>query len=201
MRFDAARDADDQSCRENDLCGGVGDDPDRGEGRGRLADGESLSPGLEGGLAHAVGGAEGGDRLARGLPASNEVAPEGQFVNGVYVERLSREKRVLLTRSEEVRLERLVIAMAEKLQTSVKLSHLMRATLTLLQHAESELLRQCELAQAMKRPDNNSPGELLAFEGAIAEVVHRALHAATPFSNVKHDGPINGDSPPGSVTL
>src|SRR5262249_19260179 len=73
MRFVAARDADDQSCRENDLCGGVGDDPDRGEGRGRLADGESLSPGLEGGLAHAVGGAEGGDRLARGLPASNEV--------------------------------------------------------------------------------------------------------------------------------
>ena len=91
-----------------------------------------------------------------------------QFVNGVYVERLSREKRVLLTRSEEVRLERLVIAMAEKLQTSVKLSHLMRATLTLLQHAESELLRQCELAQAMKRPDNNSPEELLAFEGALA---------------------------------
>ena len=120
-------------------------------------------------------------------------------MNGVYVERLSREKRVLLTRSEEVRLERLVIAMAEKLQTSVKLSHLMRATLTLLQHAESELLRQCELAQAMKRPDNSSPVELLAFEGAIAEVVHRALHAAPPFSDVKDDVPANGDSPSGSV--
>ena len=121
-------------------------------------------------------------------------------MNGVYVERLSREKRVLLTRSEEVRLERLVIAMAEKLQTSVKLSHLMRATLTLLQHAESELLRQCELAQAMKRPDNNSPGELLAFEGAIAEVIHRALHAAPPFSDANDDVLANGDSPSGSVS-
>jgi hypothetical protein len=121
-------------------------------------------------------------------------------VNGVVIERLSREKRVLLTRSEEVRLERLVIAMAEKLQTSVKLSHLMRATLTLLQYAEAELLRQCELAQAMKRPDNNSPEDLLAFKGAIAEIVHRALHAAPPFSEVKDDIPRNGHSPAGSVT-
>jgi hypothetical protein len=121
-------------------------------------------------------------------------------VNGVVIERLSREKRVLLTRSEEVRLERLVIAMAEKLQTSVKLSHLMRATLTLLQYAEAELLRQCELAQAMKRPDNNSPEDLLAFEGAIAEIVHRALHAAPPFSDVKGDVPRNGHSQSGSVT-
>jgi hypothetical protein len=121
-------------------------------------------------------------------------------VNGVYVERLSREKRVLLTRSEEVRLERLVIAMAEKLQTSVKLSHLMRATLALLQHAETQLLRQCELAQAMKRPDNNSPEELLAFEGAIAEIVHRALHASSLSSETKDNNPANVDSPSGSVT-
>ena len=121
-------------------------------------------------------------------------------MDGVVIERLSREKRVLLARSEEVRLERLVIAMAEKLQTSVKLSHLMRATLTLLQYAEAELLRQCELAQAMKRPDNNSPEDLLAFEGAIAEIVHRALHAAPPFSDVKSDVPRNGHSQSGSVT-
>lgn len=121
-------------------------------------------------------------------------------MSGAYIERLSREKRVLLTRSEEVRLERLVIAMAEKLQTSVKLSHLMRAVLTLLQYAENELLRQCELAQAMKRPDNNSPGELLAFEGAIAEILHRALHAAPPFSDVKEEVPTNGDAPSGSIT-
>jgi hypothetical protein len=127
------------------------------------------------------------------------IAVEEQFLNEAVIERLSREKRVLLTRSEEVRLERLVIAMAEKLQTSVKLSHLMRATLTLLQHAEAELLRQCELAQAMKRPDNNSPADLLAFEGAIAEVVHRALRAAPPFSDVKSDVPGGGDPPSGPV--
>jgi hypothetical protein len=123
------------------------------------------------------------------------------LVSGGYLERLNREKRVLLARSEEVRLERLVIAMAEKLQTSVKLSHLMRATLTLLQNAEPELLRQCELAPSMKRPDNNSPGELLAFESAIAEIVHRALRDAAPFCDIKDDVPANGDSPPGSVTL
>jgi hypothetical protein len=123
-----------------------------------------------------------------------------QFLSVGYVERLCREKRVLLTRTEEVRLERLVIAMAEKLQTSVKLSHLMRATLALLQYAEAELLRECELAHAMKRPDNNSPGELLAFEGAIAEIVHRALHGAPPFADVREDVPGNGDAPSGSVT-
>src|SRR5262249_8712892 len=61
-------DADEQPGGEDDFGGGVGNDADGGEGGGRrdragwtrAVGGESLSPGVEGGLAHALGGAEGG---------------------------------------------------------------------------------------------------------------------------------------------
>jgi hypothetical protein len=52
----------DQTDWEDDLCGGVRDDADRGEGRGGSgrvrAGGEMHPPGVEGGLADAVGCAE-----------------------------------------------------------------------------------------------------------------------------------------------
>src|ERR1700688_3728340 len=92
-------------------------------------------------------------------------------------ERLSREKRMLITPSEELRLERLVIAMAERLKTSIKLSHLLRAAMMLLQEAEVEILGRCEMASPLKRPDNGSKDQLLAFERALADILKKSVSA------------------------
>ena len=51
-------------------------------------------------------------------------------------QRLSREKRVLLSADEERQIERLVDRLGEDLGTSLKLSHLLRACMTLLCHAD-----------------------------------------------------------------
>jgi hypothetical protein len=116
------------------------------------------------------------------------------------LERLSREKRLLLTQTEELRLERLVLAMAEKLQTSVKMSHLLRATVAVLLHAESDLLRECAAAPALKRPDNSSANQLLAFEGSLAEIIHRALSRAPLYVEMRVEPQTAGGSPSESVT-
>jgi hypothetical protein len=92
-------------------------------------------------------------------------------------ERLSREKRVLITPSEEHRLERLVIAMAERLKTTVKLSNLLRAAVVLLQEAEKEILHECEMTSHLKRPDNSSGEQLMVFDKALAEILKTAVTA------------------------
>src|SRR5262249_31577501 len=51
------------------------------------------------------------------------------------LEKLSREKRVLLTSTEEWEFERLISDIGVKLQTPLKTSHLLRASVMLLRHA------------------------------------------------------------------
>src|SRR5262249_4668908 len=57
--------------------GGVGAGPGAARALPPEEQGAAVPPGGAGGRAHAVGGAEGGNRLARDLPAGDEVAPEG----------------------------------------------------------------------------------------------------------------------------
>src|SRR5262249_55944285 len=69
-------------------------------------------------------------------------------------EKLSREKRVLLTLAEEREIERLVARVAEALATPVKLSHILRAYMTLLLHAEGEVTKRARLTGSLHRPPN-----------------------------------------------
>src|SRR5262249_58385352 len=71
------------------------------------------------------------------------------------LEKMSREKRLLLTPSEEREVERLGADMASHLKTPLKTSHVLRATVTLLRHAGDELLRQSRRVGPPKRPPNN----------------------------------------------
>jgi hypothetical protein len=94
--------------------------------------------------------------------------------------RPSREKRVLLTADEERQIERLVVRIGEDLGTSLKLSHLLRACMTLLCHAEGELHNTAETLGPLIRPANGDAIALAQFEFDLAKLLSKALRDAPP---------------------
>ena len=126
------------------------------------ADPESEGPGtepLDGTLAEASEG----HQAAAQLPA---------------VEKLSREKRVLLSPSEEREVEQVVARIAGELGTPVKLSHMLRAYMTLLIHAENEILQRARQSPPLRRPPNGDPVALASFEQGLAHILSSALREA-----------------------
>jgi hypothetical protein len=120
-----------------------------------------------------------------------ETASEREVFSGVprdrqeraqvpYVEKLIREKRVLLTLSEEREIERLVARIAEELGTPVKLSHMLRAYMTLLLHAENEIVKRAHQAGPLHRPSNGDPSALVRFEQRLAQILSAAFRDAPP---------------------
>lgn len=95
------------------------------------------------------------------------------------LEKRNREKRVLLTRAEERDIERLVSRVAGELGTPVKLSHLLRASITILLHSEEELIERTKRASLI-RPGNGNAPELAEFEHGIAQVLSSAFREARP---------------------
>jgi hypothetical protein len=96
------------------------------------------------------------------------------------VEKLTHEKRVLLTPTEEWEWERLVRDIAAELRTPLKSSHVLRAAVILLRHAGEELVKQSRRVGPLKRPPNNDPIALAGFEHYLAEVIDSALRNAPP---------------------
>jgi hypothetical protein len=94
--------------------------------------------------------------------------------------RLSREKRVLLSAEEEREIERLVDRVGEGLGTSLKLSHLLRACMSLLCHAESELHAAAATLGPIIRPANRDAIALAQFESNLARLLSKALRDAVP---------------------
>lgn len=95
------------------------------------------------------------------------------------LERRSREKRVLLTRSEERDVERLVGRIAGELNTPVKLSHVLRAAITTLLHAEDELVDRARKS-TLVRPGNGNAPELAEFEHGLAQILSAAFREVRP---------------------
>ena len=96
------------------------------------------------------------------------------------LEKLSREKRVLLSRTEEREVERLIADMAEPLCTPLKLSHVLRATVLLLRHAREQILTESQRVGPLKRPHNGEATALVAFEYDLAQILDRSLRNSTP---------------------
>jgi len=107
-------------------------------------------------------------------------ASEQIFAQSQPLEKLSREKRVLLSPSEEREIERLVSRVAEAVRTPVKLSHLLRAYMTLLLHAENEIVKRAQQASPMRRRPNGDPVALASFEQSVAQILSAALREAAP---------------------
>ncbi|WP_169981115.1 hypothetical protein [Tautonia rosea] len=88
---------------------------------------------------------------------------------------LTREKRMLLTREEERELDRLIEEISDELGVRVKVSNVMRASVTLLFNVREELAKQCRRAQFSKRPRNSEPTEIANFEENLARLFDSAV--------------------------
>lgn len=93
-------------------------------------------------------------------------------------DKLNREKRVLLTQAEEHEIERLVSRVATEVATPVKLSHLLRACVLLLRHAEDQVVDQARQAGTLTRPSNGDPTALAEFEYRLAQILSAAFRDA-----------------------
>jgi len=95
-------------------------------------------------------------------------------------ERLSREKRVLLSPSEETAVNEFVQRLSSSGAGSLRFSHLLRACIRLLRHCESELIERVRAAPHLVRPANDNSVALARFECCLAEEVAAAICSAPP---------------------
>src|SRR5438552_13398800 len=117
-----------------------------------------------------------------GIHGRKEVStPTSERQGTPQPERLSCEKRVLLTPTEEWELEGMIRDMAAQLRTPVKPSHILRATVTLLRHSGEELIKQARRVGPLKRPPNNDAMALAAFEHYLTQVIDSAIRNTPPF--------------------
>lgn len=97
-----------------------------------------------------------------------------------FVEKFDQEKRMLLTRAESMALDRLVSSLAVRFNTQLKLSHVLRALVALLLHAEPELDHRAGEVMGLIRPPNGDAKALQRFEREIARVLAAAIRDAGP---------------------
>lgn len=98
----------------------------------------------------------------------------------VLAERMNREKRVLLTASEERAIERVIANLGAELGTSLKLSHVLRSCIRLVINAEHELIDRARSTGRTIRPPNGDQAAIEAFESVIASVLHAGLRTSRP---------------------
>lgn len=106
--------------------------------------------------------------------------PEEERERKPEPERFTREKRFLLTPSEDKQLDRLVADVAEHLGTAIKPSHMIRAMTTLLCHASDELIKQSRRVGPIKRPPNGDTTALAAFEHYLSQLIETAIRNSKP---------------------
>ncbi len=96
------------------------------------------------------------------------------------VEKFDQEKRMLVTKAESLALERLVNSLATRLNTQVKLSHVLRALVALVLNAEPEIDKRAGNTMGLTRPPNGDAKALQRFEKEIARVLGSAIRDAGP---------------------
>lgn len=106
----------------------------------------------------------------------NEPAKQGSQL----FEKFDQEKRILFTRGETQAIDRLVTSLAARLGTQVKVSHVFRALIALLLHAEGELDKRAGDTGSLARPANGDAQALQRFEREIAKIIAAALRDAGP---------------------
>jgi len=111
----------------------------------------------------------------------NDSFDEQQEIQTTSVpERLEKPLKFRVPRSERNDVMRIVSRLGEQLQTSVEWSHVGRALVVLLRHAESEIIKQARKNGPLTRPANDQAIALAEFEQRIAQVLLRAFRDASP---------------------
>jgi hypothetical protein len=85
-------------------------------------------------------------------------------------DKLIRQKRLMLSPAEDRALDKLVGRLADELGTPVKMSHVLRACLQVLHHAEPQILQRAASTK-LTRPPNEMAGVLGDFERRLARLL------------------------------
>lgn len=85
------------------------------------------------------------------------------------------EKRMLLSEGEDRLFEELVSDISRELRVKVKASNVLRACLTLLNHVQVELLKQCRRMDPPQRPRYDDPTSIQVFEEHLARLFDSAV--------------------------
>jgi hypothetical protein len=87
---------------------------------------------------------------------------------------------MLLTKAESLALDRLVNSLARRVNTQVKLSHVLRSLVALILHAEGEIDRRAADRIGLTRPPNGDFKGIQRFELEIARIIADGLRDAGP---------------------
>jgi hypothetical protein len=111
--------------------------------------------------------------------AAGPTRDEGRAAQGL-VEKFDQEKRVLFTRGETQAIDRLVTSLAARLNAQVKVSHVIRALIALLLHADAEVDKRAGESGPLVRPPNGDALALQRFELEIARILAAGMRDAGP---------------------
>lgn len=111
-------------------------------------------------------------------PPKQQMRPARVPQQSPFVERMEREKRVLLTPSEERAFERVVTGIAAELGTSLKSSHVLRSCIRLVINAENELIERARANGRTVRPPNGDLPAIEAFEKVISSVLQVGIRSS-----------------------
>ena len=107
-------------------------------------------------------------------------AERPRAVPQVVVEKFDQEKRILFTRPESQAIDRLVVSLATRLNAQVKVSHVIRALVGLMLHAEAAIDKRAGETGLLVRPANGDAQGLQKFERDIGKIFAAALRDAGP---------------------
>ncbi|MFH1110147.1 MAG: hypothetical protein V1790_13275 [Planctomycetota bacterium] len=85
-------------------------------------------------------------------------------------DKLTRQKRLMLSPAEEKAVNALVTRIADGLGTTLRLSHLVRACLVIMHHAEPQILERAASTK-LTRPPNEMADVLGDFERRLARLL------------------------------
>jgi hypothetical protein len=122
------------------------------------------------------------DTLVRAVTSPQRRIMTGVPDESAGVEPLSREKRVLLTPSEERDLNTFLLELGAALGTQVQLSHLLRASIELLKHARGEILDEAQKTPGLHRPANVYRRAMATFERRLARLLLAAFRRTDPLT-------------------
>jgi hypothetical protein len=120
------------------------------------------------------------DSLVRAVTSPQPRIMTGYQDESDGVEPLNREKRVLLTPSEERDLNTFLLELGAALGTQVQLSHLLRALIELLKHAHGEILEEARQTPGLHRPANVYRIAMATFERRLARLLLAAFRGSPP---------------------
>lgn len=86
-----------------------------------------------------------------------------------------REKRILMTKDDELRFNELVARLGSEFDVKLSASPVVRACLSLLHRYEAEIIAAARALPVGRRPSTGDAFAMAAFEDAIAEVLLRGL--------------------------